>query len=402
MTNNIAKRWRQLSGQDHWKGLLDPLDMDLRRYLIHYGEMAQATYDTFISNKLSLYSGSSRYARKDFFSKVQLVNGNPFKYKVTKFIYATSKITVPDGFIMRPDSNNSWLKQSNWMGYVAVATDEGKAALGRRDIVVAWRGTIQPIEWLKDIDFPMVSAPKIFGEGSSVHVMDGWYSIYTSVDPHSQFNKTSARDQVLTELKRLVEQYKSEEISITVTGHSLGASLGTLNAVDIAANGVNKRKDKSNISCTTTTCPVTAIVLASPRVGDLSFKKKCSELKDLRVFRVHNLPDIVPTLPPIASEVGEVLYIDTALSSYLNPISVALAHLLEIYLHGIAGTQGVTAPFKLEINRPLALVNKEVGVLRNRYEIPTAWWMDKNKGMVQGKDGSWKLMDHEEDDNKDL
>lgn len=43
----VAKRWRDLSSQNHWKGMLQPLDQDLRQYIIHYGEMTQVRYDTF-------------------------------------------------------------------------------------------------------------------------------------------------------------------------------------------------------------------------------------------------------------------------------------------------------------------------------------------------------------------
>ncbi|KAD1586180.1 hypothetical protein E3N88_42596 [Mikania micrantha] len=298
---NIAKQWKTLSGETNWKGLLDPPGPDLRSYIIHYGEMAQAAYDAFNSVKVSKYAGTSRYARNDLLARVGASQGRPLnKYQVTKYIYAASSISVPDAFIVKSLSREAWSKESNWIGFVAVATDDGKLVLGRRDILVAWRGTIRTLEWVNDLDFTLVSGQKIFGESSDddPKIHQGWYSIYTTDDPRSPYNKTSARDQVLTEVKRLVEQYKNEEVSLTITGHSLGSAIATLNAIDIVLSGVNK-----------------------PKGG-----------------------------------------------------------------------------FKLEINRDVSLVNKHLDCLKDEYGIPASWWCEKNKSMVQQEDGSWMLMDHEDND----
>ncbi|XP_039013075.1 phospholipase A1-II 1-like [Hibiscus syriacus] len=77
---------------------------------------------------------------------------------------------------------------------LAVTTEEGKAVLGRRDILIAWRGTITSSEWLNNV-----------------------------------------RDA----LRGFMNKYRDEEISITVVGFSLGGALATLNAMDIVANGYN-------------------------------------------------------------------------------------------------------------------------------------------------------------------
>ncbi|KAI9079056.1 hypothetical protein K1719_039008 [Acacia pycnantha] len=66
------------------------------------------------------------------------------------------------------------------------------------------------MEWIKDLQFLLDDAPYIFADHSECKVHRGFYSVYTTTNSSSQSNiaKTSARTQVLTEIRRPVNKYK--------------------------------------------------------------------------------------------------------------------------------------------------------------------------------------------------
>ncbi|XP_056171933.1 phospholipase A1-IIgamma-like isoform X2 [Syzygium oleosum] len=357
MGGNSSRPWTELSGETNWKDMLDPLDEDLRMYLIHYGERVQAIYDAYNGQTESDGYGLPLFPMDQLFHEVGLETANnPFRYEVTQYFY----VPMHETFLLQPDRS--------WIGYVAVSTEDGSKTLGRRDILVAWRGTADLLEAMKN-------------------------------DILNPYTKHSARDQVLREVRKQVDLYASQDetISITVVGHSLGAALATINALDIVTNGYNVPTDHPEKACL-----VTAFPFASPKVGDENFQKKFSSSEKLRALRVTNAIDIVPFLPPIRYyHVGEQLMVDSRKSPYLRPLisgmtgAVATGHLLETCLHLVAGTQGIDSKdFDLGGRRGIALVNKGWDGLNGIYKIPAYWLVAKNKNMIQnGNDGSWSLAD---------
>ncbi|KAL3699549.1 hypothetical protein R1sor_017571 [Riccia sorocarpa] len=233
----IGDRWEEIQGSHNWSGLLDPIDEVLRGEIVRYGEFAEACYDAFDGDKDSKFGGSAKHKKSELLEKCALQNRG---YEVTDYIYATSEIPLPS-FFLRSREEDPWSKDSNWIGYVAVCTStEEIARLGRRDIVIAFRGTSTSYEWIEDIrDF--MSPAGFDPRKDDVMVERGFLSVYTSSNSRSRYNKLSAREQVLHALKILTEKYKGEKLSITVTGHSLGSAVATLCAYDIAETGMNKK-----------------------------------------------------------------------------------------------------------------------------------------------------------------
>lgn len=189
-------------------------------------------------------------------------------------------------------------------------------------------------------------------------------------------------------MRELIARYKNEKLSIVCTGHSLGASLATLSAFDLAANGVTRVGDAD--------IPVTAIVFGSPQIGNPEFKKRFDALPNLRALHVRNMPDLIPLYPSGLlgyADVGDLLAVDSKKSPFVkdDTTNVGDYHNLQGILHTVAGWSGKDKEFKLQVHRSVALVNKSSAFLKDENLVPESWWVEKNKGMVIGETGLWQL-----------
>ncbi|XP_031124151.1 phospholipase A1-IIdelta-like [Ipomoea triloba] len=394
--------WPQLLGSENWEGLLDPLNLTLRQLILRCGDFCQATYDSFNNDANSKYAGTCRYGKNSFFHKVMLQDAD--NYEVAAYLYATAKLPVPEAFLLHSLSHESWDRESNWIGYVAVTNDAVSEALGRREIYVVFRGTTTDFEWINVFSARPVSAESLLRSTTSgdkedkeedddddkvPKVMFGWLTLYTSKDPNSPFTTLSAREQLQRKIEELRNKYKGENLSITIAGHSLGASLAIVAGFDLCENGVND-------------ITVTAIVFGSPQIGNKVFDKMMGELKNLKILHIRNKIDMIPEYPGALLgyvKSGLEFVIDhrksTSLKNSRNPGDW---HNLQAMLHVVAGWNGEDGEFELKVKRCVALVNKSCEFLREDLLIPGSWWVEKNKGMIIDENGEWVLASPTDDD----
>ncbi|KAK1291511.1 hypothetical protein QJS10_CPB17g01878 [Acorus calamus] len=364
--HSLVDSWREIHGSTDWAGMMDPIDPLLRSELIRYGEMAQACYDAFDFDPCSKYCGSSKYSRRHFFEELGMSGCGYEKWRWEKV----------------------WSKSANWMGYIAVSDDETSARLGRRDVVVAWRGTVTGLEWVADLmDFlKPVTSEGIPCPDPDVKIESGFLDLYgerTRRAGSASTRRASSEifqllicnfKKVLTEVKRLVELYAKEggkEVSISITGHSLGSALAMVSAYDIAETGV--RGD----------CPALRVVNVHdkvPQVPGMIFNERVPQA--VRRF--------VDGLPWSYSHIGVELELDHKKSPFLKEtVDVSCYHNMEAHLHLLDGYHGKGERFVLSSGRDPALVNKSSDFLKDDYLVPPYWRQDENKGMIRDDEGRW-------------
>lgn len=71
--------WEQLLGSENWRGILDPMSLNLRNLLLHCGDFAQATYDAFNNDENSKSRGNALYSMDTLFESVKVKNRADYK-----------------------------------------------------------------------------------------------------------------------------------------------------------------------------------------------------------------------------------------------------------------------------------------------------------------------------------
>nr|XP_004308496.2 PREDICTED: phospholipase A(1) DAD1, chloroplastic [Fragaria vesca subsp. vesca] len=282
---SVRNNWMEYQGVKNWEGLLDPLDGNLRREIIRYGNFVDAAYKAFDFDPDSPTYATCKYPKSTVFDNSGLPGTG---YRITKNLRATSGINLPRWIERGP----SWVgTQSSWIGYVAVCKDKDEIArLGRRDIVIALRGTATCLEWLENLRVTLTHLPcgakmaHTGAEGSEPMVETGFLSLYTS----GTDLVPSLQQMIREEIRRLLQTYGDEPMSLTITGHSLGAALATLAAYDIKS--------------TFNRAPLATVVsFGGPRVGNRSFRHNL-EKKGAKVLRIVNEDDLITKMPGFVVE----------------------------------------------------------------------------------------------------
>jgi len=181
----------------------------------------------------------------------------PFNYKLVQVIYGNDLAT---------DINP--IKDTVPFGFIAKAADPAN------DFVVAIRGTDSIWEWLQDARFNRVTCPCAAGAGESE---DGFTDVYESLTTGT----AGSGPRVVAALKTLLGPLGNATLAIT--GHSLGAALATLLALEVTESDAFATPE--------------VITFASPLVGDPQFARTY-DTEVPNTWRIANFVDLVPKVPP--------------------------------------------------------------------------------------------------------
>uniref|UniRef100_A0ACD5TIC9 Uncharacterized protein n=1 Tax=Avena sativa TaxID=4498 RepID=A0ACD5TIC9_AVESA len=354
---SIAAEWRRYHGEDAWEGLVDPLDQNLRREVLRYGDFVQAAYAAFHSMPASPSHGHGHGQHRTLVLPDR-------SYRPTRSLFATSSLSIPP-WAQRQSAASRWLTQrTSFVGYVAVCDNEREVRrMGRRDVVIVLRGTATCPEWAENLRTGLVPVSDDDDDQHAPKVAKGFLSLYKTAGDQVP----SLSDAIVEEVRRLVEVYKGEELSITVVGHSLGASLALLAADELSACLAADAESTCTAADGHRPPPISVVSFGGPKTGNRAFADRLQQERGVNVLRVVNAGDVVTRVPGLAiarptavaegyaHAGGAELRLDSRDSPCLRPdAGPACCHDLEAYLHLLDGFAGSDRPFRADASRSVA------------------------------------------------
>jgi len=175
-------------------------------------------------------------------------------------------------------SIQSWT--CKWCEYVSgfeidtvIVKDDLQAFLGydtkEEQIVISFRGSSNFVDWLDDLSDTLVPYPWV--SGGQIH--EGFYLAWGELS-----------NEVMTAAASLMTKYSGQ--TILVTGHSLGAALAQICALNISRYA----QETSN------SAPIMTYTFGSPRWCNLDVDDYYADMVGTN-WRLVNMHDVVPTVP---------------------------------------------------------------------------------------------------------
>ena len=316
---------------------------------IFYGTFVQAAYAMFLADDTNL--------RPDPAGK-----GVPDGWDVVAWI------TMKDFFLFR--------EFEKFYGILAKKNDDSNS------YVLAMRGTEEAIEWYNNAFAFLTPFDRVPGGG---YVHQGFMRIYDTIkvtrrvpvaaaastaaaaapaaaQPAGSFAAQIAQvvgEQSASGRATALDQDVPADANVVVVAHSLGAALATLYVVD-------------NMKNHTITNPLVC-TFASPRVGDATFVGTFNGF-GLTSWRIANVPDLVPNIPPDTWSYRHVDALTLVDSSGQVQPTLACAHAITTYDHMLDATRPVDAD--------CAVTPEEAAMIRA--ELPDPATADQIRNVIEG------------------
>jgi triacylglycerol lipase len=147
--------------------------------------------------------------------------------------------------------------------------------------IIVFRGTQTTAEWINNLTARQIAYTDPLSGQYFGRIHEGFINNYL---------------RIISPIPRDLAQTLNPNVPCYVTGHSLGSSLAILAALDIALNA-SKLQPKLQL-----------YTYASPRVGDPTFARLHSKMIP-NSYRIVNLADVFPLMPPTISRVGTYVHV---------------------------------------------------------------------------------------------
>jgi hypothetical protein len=282
-----------------------------------------------------------------------------------KFVAAAYEMYAADPHNLRPAPKNipdgweisAWINMSDFFLQIEEPKFYGIVvhdSANPDNRIVAIRGTEGIVEWLDDASSIIMT--KFRQVPSAGLVAFGFDKIYSTIkvvpvlrsmrdpaaapEPEPELTGSFGDQLEQLALRREKERGVAEDFAqgrarrdrpTVVTGHSLGSALAKLFVVE------NSVKHKFDIQLIST--------LASPKVGNLEFKQAFDALP-ITSWRVFNIRDVVPKVPPTIPVVLDYVHVDSAYSFDSWPFAkknLGCYHSVDTYLHWLDNTLPLAA-----------------------------------------------------------